>query len=399
MPSSVQVSFMLRFMRTVIWSSNRLPKPIFAEFVAILFTSLPPVTLIGVTLTAVGILVAAKEHDLVVWGLVALGIAVTAGRILLILAYRRKARLEGVQDPALWDRRYAIGAYCFAVVLGAFNLRAIASGDPMIAMLVTSVMFGYGAGIVARLAVRPTVCVISLGLAVVPTGVGYLIYATKAGDFSVTAMYACQALLLFAFAAAGTEAMAHIYRTTLQQLMTRQDLTMLAGQDALTGLPNRTLLRVRLNEGIVQTRRDDTFLAFHCLDLDHFKLVNDNLGHAAGDALLKIVAERLTSISRIGDTVARVGGDEFVVLQVGIRHEDEASLLANRIVRALSTPFAIRDREVSIGVTVGIALAPRDGVSLDRLATCADAALYQAKRKGRGSVAFAERQSAAATAA
>src|SRR6185312_15118160 len=129
------------------------------------------------------------------------------------------------------------------------------------------------------------------------------------------------------------------------------------------------------------------------------KLVNDNLGHAAGDALLKIVAERLTSISRIGDTVARVGGDEFVVLQVGIRHEDEASLLANRMARALSTPFTIRDREVGIGATVGIALAPRDGVSLDRLATCADAALYQAKRKGRGSVAFAGGPSAAATAA
>jgi diguanylate cyclase len=392
---------MLRFMRTVIWSSNRLPKPIFAEFVAILFTSLPPVTLIGVTLTAVGILVAVKEHDLIVWGLVALAIAVTAGRISLILAYRRKARLEGVQDPALWDRRYAIGAYCFAVVLGAINLRAIASGDPMIAMLVTSVMFGYGAGIVARLAVRPTVCVVSLGLAVLPTGVGYLIHAATAGDFYVTTMYACQALLLFAFAAAGTEAMGHIYRTTLQQLMTRQDLTMLAGQDALTGLPNRTLLRVRLNEGIVQTRRDNTFLAFHCLDLDHFKLVNDNLGHAAGDALLKIVAERLTSISRIGDTVARVGGDEFVVLQLGVRHEDEASLLANRMARALNTPFTIGDKEVGIGVTVGVALAPRDGVSLDRLATCADATLYQAKRKGRGSIMFAGEQarSSAATAA
>ena len=399
MPSGVLGPSMLRFMRTVIWASNRLPKPIFAEFVAILFTSLPPVALIGVTLTAVGILVAAKENDLVILGLVALALAIIAGRISLILAYRREARLEGVQDPALWDRRYAIGAYCFAVVLGAFNLRAVASGDPMIAMLVTSVMFGYGAGIVARLAVRPTVCVISLGLAVVPTGVGYLIYAAKAGDSSVTAMYACQALLLFAFAAAGTEAMAHIYRTTLQQLLTRQDLTMLAGQDALTGLPNRTLLRVRLNEGIVETRRDETFLAFHCLDLDHFKLVNDNFGHPAGDALLKLVAERLTSISRIGDTVARIGGDEFVVLQIGIPHEDEAILLANRIVRALSTPFAIRDRDVSIGVTVGIALAPRDGVSLDRLATCADAALYDAKRKGRGSVAIAQTQSAAAPAA
>jgi diguanylate cyclase len=269
----------------------------------------------------------------------------------------------------------------------------------MIAMLVTSVMFGYGAGIVARLAVRPTVCVVSLALAVVPTGVGYVVYAIKAGDYYVTAMYGCQAVLLLAFAAAGTEAMRHIYRTTLQQLLTRQDLIMLAGQDALTGLPNRTLLRVRLNEGIVQTRRDDTLLAFHCLDLDHFKLVNDNLGHAAGDALLKLVAERLASVSRIGDTVARTGGDEFVVLQIGIRREDEAGLLAHRIVRALGSPFTVGGRDVSIGVTVGIALAPRDGVSLNRLATCADAALYQAKHKERGSVVFAGERSAAATAA
>jgi diguanylate cyclase len=393
---------MLRFIRTVFRSSKRLPEAVFAELVEIIFTSLPPVTLIGVILTAVGILVAAKDNDAVIWAFIALGAGVTAGRIVLILAYRRKARLEGVRDPAVWERRYAIGAYSFALVLGAFNLRAIATGDPMVAMLVTSVMFGYGAGIVARLGVRPTVCVISLALAVVPTAIGYLGYAASAGDNYVTAMYAGQALLLIAFAAAGTEAMGHIYRTTLQQLLTRQDLAMLAGQDGLTGLPNRTLLRARLNEGVVQMRRGDTVLAFHCLDLDQFKSVNDNLGHPAGDALLKLVAERLTSILRVGDTVARIGGDEFVVLQVGIHREDEARLLAHRIVRTLGAPFMIDGRDVRIGVTVGIALAPQDGVTLDRLAACADAALYQAKHKGRGSVLFAGQPpgpSAAATAA
>jgi diguanylate cyclase (GGDEF)-like protein len=392
---------MLRYIRMIIGPSNRLPKAIFADFVSIVFTSLPPVILIGVTFAAVGSLVAAKERDLIVSGLVVLGLAVTAGRILLILAYRRKARVEGIQDPVPWERRYAIGAYSFAIVLGAFNLRAIVLGDPLIAMLITSVMFGYGAGIVARLAVRPMTCVISLALAVVPTCAGYLIYAATAGDYYVTAIYICQAVLLLAFAAAGTEAMGHLYRTALQQLFTRQDLTMLAGQDALTGLPNRTLLRARLNEGIVQTRRENTLLAFHCLDLDHFKSVNDNLGHATGDAVLKVVAERLTSISRVGDTVARTGGDEFVVLQIGIRHEDEAALLAHRIVRTLGTPFSIGERDVCIGVTVGIAVAPRDGVSLDRLGTSADAALYQGKHKGRGSVVFAGGQSAssAATAA
>jgi diguanylate cyclase (GGDEF)-like protein len=393
---------MLGFIRTILWSPKRLPDATFAELVDIIFTSLPPVALIGVILTAVGTLVAIKNNDAVVWVLIALCVAVTAGRIALILAYRRRSSLEGVQDPALWARRYAMGAYGFALVLGAFNLRAITTGDPMVAMLVTSVMFGYGAGIVARLGVQPTTCVISLALAVVPTAVGYLSYAATAGDYYVTAMYAAQALLLITFAGAGTEAMGHIYRTTLQQLLTRQDLAMLAGQDGLTGLPNRTLLRARLNEGIVQIRRGDTALAFHCLDLDHFKSVNDTLGHPAGDALLKLFADRLSGILRIGDTAARVGGDEFVVLQVGIHRDDEARLLAHRIVRALSAPFVINGRDVRIGVTIGIAFAPRDGLTLDRLATCADAALYRAKHKGRGSIVVAGEQavpSASATAA
>ena len=92
-------------------------------------------------------------------------------------------------------------------------------------------------------------------------------------------------------------------------------------------------------------RQSNTALAFNSLDLDHFKSVNDNLGHAAGDALLKIVAERLTDIVRIGDTAARVDGDEFVVLQVGIRRQDDARLLVHRIVRALSAPYVIHGQE------------------------------------------------------
>lgn len=292
----------------------------------------------------------------------------------------------------LWERRYAIGAYSFATLLGAFNLRALSGGDPAVAMLVTSVVFGYGAGIVARLGVRPVACILSLALAVVPTTAGYLICIASAGDYYVTAMFAGQALLLIAFAIAGTEAMSHIYRTTLQQLLSRQDLAILAGQDGLTGLPNRTLLRARLNEGIVHMRQGNTALAFHCLDLDHFKPVNDALGHPAGDALLKLIAERLSDLLRVGDTVARIGGDEFVVLQVGIRNKDEARLLARRIVRVLGTPYLIDGHDVRIGVSIGIALAPHDGVTFDRLAACGDAALYQAKRKGRGCIVFAGEQ-------
>jgi hypothetical protein len=94
---------MLGFVRTVLWSSKRLPAAVFAELVTIIFTSLPPVALIGVVLTAVGVLVAVSNNDAVIWALIALGVAVTAGRVLLILAYRRRVSLEGVQDPALWE--------------------------------------------------------------------------------------------------------------------------------------------------------------------------------------------------------------------------------------------------------------------------------------------------------
>jgi diguanylate cyclase (GGDEF)-like protein len=158
-------------------------------------------------------------------------------------------------------------------------------------------------------------------------------------------------------------------------------------------LPNRTLLCARFNEAMAQIRRSDKVLALHALDLDYFKSINDSLGHPAGDALLKLVAERLNGILRIGDTVARVGGDEFVVLQVGIRSSDEAKLLAHRIVRTLSAPYLLDGSELRIGVSIGIALAPNDGSAFDGLAASADAALYQAKRKGRGGILLASETS------
>ena len=171
-----------------------------------------------------------------------------------------------------------------------------------------------------------------------------------------------------------------------EKVLTNQDLAILAGKDALTGLPNRTLLRARLNEGIAETRRTGELLAFHYLDLDRFKIVNDVLGHSAGDALLQAVAERLESILRVGDSAARFGGDEFVVVQTGIRRPDEARLLAHRIIRVVSAPYSLDDQEARVGVSVGIALAPRHGLGLEGLASRADAALYEAKRKGRGGV-------------
>jgi diguanylate cyclase (GGDEF)-like protein/PAS domain S-box-containing protein len=162
----------------------------------------------------------------------------------------------------------------------------------------------------------------------------------------------------------------------------------MAHHDALTGLPNRVLFHERLDEALLRVRRDRDKFAVLYLDLDQFKSVNDTLGHAAGDKLLMAVAERLRMCLRGSDMVARFGGDEFAVLQMGLAGPPEAGILAERIVTLLSEPYDIEGQQVVIGTSVGIALAPADGETSDQLLRNADMALYQAKEDGRCTFCF-----------
>jgi diguanylate cyclase (GGDEF)-like protein/PAS domain S-box-containing protein len=157
----------------------------------------------------------------------------------------------------------------------------------------------------------------------------------------------------------------------------------MAHHDWLTGLPNRVLFRERLNAALHGTAGDTVSFALHCIDLDRFKDVNDTLGHASGDSLLKIVALRLQGAVRTGDTIARVGGDEFTLIQLGISGAEQATGLAERLIHDLSQPYEIGGREVQIGASIGIALAPAHGSNPDRLLGAADVALYDAKAQGR----------------
>jgi diguanylate cyclase (GGDEF)-like protein/PAS domain S-box-containing protein len=162
----------------------------------------------------------------------------------------------------------------------------------------------------------------------------------------------------------------------------------MAHHDALTGLPNRVLFHERLDEALLRVRRDRDKFAVLYLDLDEFKNVNDTLGHAAGDKLLMAAAERLRTCLRGSDMVARFGGDEFAVLQMGLAGPPEAGILAERIVTLLSEPYDIEGQQVVIGTSVGIALAPADGETSDQLLRNADMALYQAKEDGRCTFCF-----------
>jgi|GEM_PF-802072 len=164
----------------------------------------------------------------------------------------------------------------------------------------------------------------------------------------------------------------------------------MALHDALTGLPNRVLLSERLDHALARAKRG-ALVATHLLDLDRFKNVNDTLGHGAGDKLLRSVAERLRALVRESDTVARIGGDEFAVMQVAISQISDATSLAQRIIDTLSRPYDIEGQQAVIGTSVGISVGPVDGECPEQILRNADLALYRAKSDGRGTYRFFER--------
>jgi diguanylate cyclase (GGDEF)-like protein/PAS domain S-box-containing protein len=162
----------------------------------------------------------------------------------------------------------------------------------------------------------------------------------------------------------------------------------MAYHDSLTGLPNRALLSDRLQQAIRAAQRAGTRLAVMFLDLDRFKTINDSLGHATGDFLLKEVASRLCHAVRVSDTVARLGGDEFVVLVPGVGTREECSQVGDKIIEVLGAPVRFEGHSLHISPSIGICLYPDDGGDVDLLMRHADAAMYQAKAAGRNNYQF-----------
>jgi diguanylate cyclase (GGDEF)-like protein/PAS domain S-box-containing protein len=162
----------------------------------------------------------------------------------------------------------------------------------------------------------------------------------------------------------------------------------LAQHDLLTDLPNRVLLTDRLAQAIARAQRTGEQLAVLFLDLDHFKNINDSLGHAIGDKLLQSVAHRLVVCGRHSDTVSRHGGDEFVILLPQIAHADDAALWAQKVITALAVPYLIAGNDLHISASIGISTYPNDGQDAESLLKSADAAMYYAKEQGRNNFQF-----------
>ena len=177
------------------------------------------------------------------------------------------------------------------------------------------------------------------------------------------------------------------YLDVTEQRRNQQLVAHMAHHDPLTDLPNRMLFNDRLKTAVAQVRRQG-LMAVHYLDLDKFKPVNDNFGHQAGDELLVGVADRIKNAVRENDTVARLGGDEFAIVQTGINQRADAAVLANRVLTLFRKPFDLSGTNVSVGISIGIALGPNDGATSDDLLVKADNALYRSKTDGRNRFSF-----------
>lgn len=355
-----------------------------------------PVVFMGVALVCVGLLLASRKQDIALLVLTLAALVVNVASVLMILAYRRRTAAATIlaDEARVWERRFAIGLYSFAALLGAINGRGLFSQHPidssLVPMLTSGIAFVFAGGILSNVAFRPRLCGIGIALSATPTIAGCLDRATQATDIHVAVGFALQALLLTGFALAGLGWASVTYEGAARQIVSKLDFAIMARRDDLTGLSNRVELRDRFDAAVAGLSEESDLLAILCLDLDRFKAVNDSFGHLTGDMLLRAAAGRLSSAVRREDTAARLGGDEFVVLQTELRRSGEALLLAHRIIRALGAPYEIEGRTIQIGVSIGVAIAPRDGVTLEQLIARADAALYQMKHSGRGGVVFAD---------
>jgi len=179
-----------------------------------------------------------------------------------------------------------------------------------------------------------------------------------------------------------------IFSDITEKKQAEEQIKHMALHDTLTDLPNRILYVDRLHQALAMARRQETSFGLLYIDLDHFKPVNDTLGHAAGDTLLKLAAQRMLECVRETDTVARVGGDEFAVVLPAVQSRQNATMVAEKIRKKLETPFEVNGKEVHISSSIGCAIYPYDGQDETTLTQSADQAMYTAKQSGRNRIYF-----------
>ncbi|HEY9511638.1 MAG TPA: GGDEF domain-containing protein [Rhodanobacter sp.] len=199
-------------------------------------------------------------------------------------------------------------------------------------------------------------------------------------DFSTSQLKEANEKLMLAVAQADTIAASAVHQ--LDQLVQTSQ------RDVVTGIPNRALILDRLDNAIALARRHGTHIAVAFLDLDHFKPINDSLGHASGDQVLQLVARRLQAVVRDSDIVSRYGGDEFLVLLTEVSQPADAALIAEKMLFALTAPSVVGRHRLQVSASLGLAIYPQDGDDAQTLIEQADAAMYRVKRGGGANFDF-----------
>lgn len=356
---------------------------IYFEIIATLYGSTVPILVAGICQAVVGAISVRESGDVFTVVLTVIGVVVTVARMIDVSAFRRQTRRTPLLDRAKaigWERRYSVGTVVMAFILGIFAARSLFVADPICLVMAVGVCFGFCAGIVARLSLLPALAVLDfIAVAVPPIAAAFI----KQWDVPHVAL----GLMFVVFIVAGVEMIRLSYTAMMNQMTLKQTFEQLSRTDPMTGVLNRSVLVTDLARIVAE--RGEAHVVVHAIDLDHFKAANDRFGHPVGDALLKQVAARLQSVAAQGDLIVRMGGDEFILVQKSVSGRDDAEQMARRIFEEVSAPYCIEDHDIVIGASIGVAMSPEDGGSVEALLSRSDKALYQAKAQ-RGGFVFAQ---------
>lgn len=357
-------------------SPEPLTDKVYVELVRSLYANITPAVIMWMAFALTFALVFYEKADDLLKILGGTGLAASTLRLAVTCAFRNKALIAAIggKEAFRLEVAFAIPYLGFSILLGLFGARVFWLFSAEAHMLMICLLVGYCAGVATGAGLRPKIAIPSMIAAVGPA---IVVAALRAEP-----TYLGMSIIAFAFLFAGSQSVLVRHDTMRAEIAKRLASVSLARHDALTALPNRLALQ-EFYEDNASTISPHGLIAVHYLDLDLFKPVNDCFGHAVGDALLSAVANRLRGAIRNSDIVARMGGDEFAVIQFGLHRAEEAELLARRINASIAQPFDIGDRLLSITACIGTVVSSNREQRLEALLQEADEKLYETKRGRR----------------
>jgi len=354
-----------------------LPASIEIEIISRLYGALPQILCIAAGLVAGSAIMAVRTGDPAIWAILAVAIGTSLARIVGVIAFHRHAgKCLTLAQAHRWEDAYAWAAFAFTAVIAALSIRIFQAGYVDGYILAVGLTMALTAGSSARTMrfwICATLSTVALGTLVV--------CMMLTGDLLLQSM----ALLLTLYLYSVYESSAHIVRQIEAVLVAERELDIAARRDPLTGIANRRAF----DETLAGLSAGSPF-AVLMLDLDGFKAVNDRLGHAAGDDLLRQVAGRLCEVVRNGDTVARLGGDEFAIV-LPSADAVVAKAVADRAVAVVARAYVVLGSPAKVGISVGVqVVAGGQPIDMETVKAAADEALYAAKRSGKGRTVIAK---------